>query len=368
MKYKVPFVNFPEQYRRMKPEIDQAVLSCFEGGNFILGEDLASFETNLADYVGTKYAVGVGCGTDALFLSLRALGIREGDEVITVSETFIATISVVVNIGALPILIDVKEDMLMDVDKIEEVLNSKTKAIIPVHLAGAMCDMEKIMSTARKNNLFVIEDACQGLGAEQKGRKAGSFGDVGCFSFHPAKILGAAGNGGSIVTNNEKIADEVKLLRDAGRASKTEIVRHGYNSTLDNLQAAILNVKLKYLSQDIEKRKKLAEIYNNELKDISQVRLPNSQTYQDYILRAENRDKLAEHLLKEGVEVLVREIIPNHKQPGLGLEHFNLPITEKITREKMRLPICSELKEEQVYYAAKKIKEFYFERSEKQGS
>jgi len=137
-----------------------------KGGILFWGEDLASFETNLADYVGTKYAVGVGCGTDALFLSLRALGIREGDEVITVSETFIATISVVVNIGALPILIDVKEDMLMDVDKIEEVLNSKTKAIIPVHLAGAMCDMEKIMSTARKNNLFVIEDACQGLGAE----------------------------------------------------------------------------------------------------------------------------------------------------------------------------------------------------------
>lgn len=360
MEYKVPFVNFPKQYSKIKPEIDKAVFGCFERGSFVLGEELALFEKNFANYIGAKYAIGTGCGTDALFLSLKALGIGEGDEVITVAETFIATISVIVNSGAAPILIDVREDdMLMDADKITANLSSRTKAIIPVHLAGNICDMGKIMRIAKTNNLFVIEDACQGLGSEQQGQKAGSFGDAGCFSFYPAKILGCAGNGGVVVTNDKRIADEIKLLRDAGRKSKSEFVRHGYNSFLDDIQAAVLNVKLKYLSEAIERRKKLAEIYNSELRDQIKIRLLVSQTYQDYLLRAEDRDELTTFLLNEGIEVLVRDIVPNRKQPGLGLEQFNLPVTEKITAQKIRLPICPELEEEQIYYVVKKIKEFY---------
>jgi dTDP-4-amino-4,6-dideoxygalactose transaminase len=361
MKYKVPFVNFPKQYQKIKPEIDKAIESCLEKGAFILQKEVEEFEENLAKFVGTRYAVGVNCGTDALFFSLLAAGIGKGDEVITVSETYVATISKIIHTGATPILVDVREDFLMDMDEVEKAITPQTKAILPVHMAGSICDMERLMALAKKHNLIVIEDACQALGAKakQNGKMAGSFGLTGCFSFYPAKILGAYGDGGAVVTDDEKIANEIRYIRDGGRKSKLQIVKHGYNSLLDNVQAAVLNVKIKYLPGWIERRREIAKMYNEGLKNIPGLKLPKSQTYQDYILRAPKRDKLAKFLEEKRVEVLVRETIPNHLQKGLGLDHFKLPNTERFAREKIRLPVIPELTNEQVKYVIACIKEFY---------
>jgi len=359
MKWKVPFVNFPAQYQKIKPEIDGAIQDCLERGAFILQKEVEEFEKTLAEFVGTKYAIGVNCGTDALFFSLLAAGIGQGDEVITVSEAYIAPISKIIHAGATPVLVDVKDDLLMDMDEAEKAISSKTKAILPVHMAGAICDMERLLLIAKKHNLIVIEDACQALGAKQNNKMAGSFGLTGCFSFYPAKILGAYGDAGAVVTNDEKIANEIRVLRDGGRKNKLEIVRHGYNSLLDNIQAAILNVKFKYLPEWIERRKEIAKMYNEGLKNIPGLKLPQSQTYQDYILRAPRRDELAKFLEEKGVEVLVRETIPNHLQKDLGLSYCKLPNTERFAREKIRLPIVPELTNKQVEYVIERIKKFY---------
>ena len=215
------------------------------------------------------------------------------------------------------------------------------------------------MQIAKKHNLIVIEDACQALGAKQNNKMAGSFGLTGCFSFYPAKILGACGDAGAVVTNDENIYNEIRLLRDGGRKNKLQIVRHGYNSLLDNIQAAILNVKFKYLPGWIERRREIAKMYDEGLKHIPGLKLPKSQTYQDYILRAPNRDGLAKFLEQKRVEVLIRETIPNHLQEGLGLDHFKLPNTERFAKEKIRLPIVPELTNEQVEYVINCIQEFY---------
>lgn len=359
MKWRVPFVDFPKQYHKIKPEIDKAIQSCLDRGAFILQKDVEEFENSLAEFIGTKYAIGLNCGTDALFFSLLTAGIGNGDEVITVSETYIAPTSKIIHAGATPILVDVKDDFLMDIDEVEKAITPKTKAILPVHFSGSICDMERLMPIAKKHNLIVIEDACQALGAKQNGKMAGSFGLTGSFSFYPAKILGAYGDAGAVVTNDEGIANEIRLLRDGGRKNKLEIVRHGYNSLLDNIQASVLNVKLQYLPEWIERRKEIAQMYDQGLRDVPGLKLPTSQTYQDYILRAPRRDELAKFLEEKGVEVLVRETVPNHLQKELGLSHFKLPNTERFAKEKIRLPIVPELSNEQVEYVIGCIQEFY---------
>ena len=296
---KVPFVNYPLQYRNLKKEIDEAIQNTLERGDLILRGDVESFEKKLADFVGTKYAVALNSGTDALFLSLKAASIGKGDEVITVSHSFIASITAIVQSGATPILVEVREDFLMDMDKVEEAITPKTKAIIPVHLNGRTCDMEKLMAISEKHNLIVIEDAAQALGAEFNGKKAGSFGQTGCFSFYPAKILGCPGDGGAITTNSLEIAEKIRLLRDHGQKTKTEIVCYGWNSRLDNLQAAILNVKFKYLPEWIKRRREIAKIYDKGLSDIPRVKLPSDSdsggkhfdVFQNYVIRAEKRDE-----------------------------------------------------------------------------
>jgi len=367
MKYKVPFVNYPLQYQDLKKEIDGAMQNTLGRGDLILRKDVDDFERNLADFVGTKYAIGLNSGTDALFLSLKAAGIGGGDEVITVSHTFIASVTAIVQSGATPVLIEVGEDFLMNIDKVEEVITSRTKAIMPVYLNGRVCDMEKLMDIAEKHNLIVIEDAAQALGAEFQGEKAGSLGLTGCFSFYPAKVLGCFGDGGAITTNNLEIAEKIRLLRDHGEKSKTEIVCYGWNSRLDNLQAAVLNVKLKYLPEWIKRRREIAKIYNKGLSDILGVKLPPSpdsnsehfDVYQNYVLRVEKRDELFEYLKENGVETLVKDPIPNHWQKGLGLSHFPLPFTEQLAKEVISLPMYPELTNDQVNYVIKTIKEFY---------
>jgi len=365
--YKVPFVAYSLQYKNLKKEIERAIDNVLLRGDLILRKDVEVFEKKLANFVGTKYAVGLNSGTDALFLSLLSAGIGKGDEVITVSHTFMASIAAIVQCGAKPILVDVADDFLMDTDKIEKVITSKTKAVMPVHLNGRMCDMDKLMKVAKKHNLLVIEDAAQSLGAKYKGKMAGSFGLTGCFSFYPAKILGCFGDGGAITTNSLKIAENIRYLRDHGQKSKTNIVFFGWNSRLDNLQAAILNVKFKYLSEWIKKRKKTAEIYNKGLSGISEIKIPPSSdsnhkysdVYQNYVLRAQKRDKLSRFLKEKGVETLIKDPIANHLHLKLGLSHFKLPLTEKLAKEVISLPMYPELTRQQIEYVIKSVREFY---------
>ena len=367
MEYKVSFVNYKIQYQNLKEKIDKAIEKILKAGDLILRGDVEDFEKNLASLVGTKYAVGVNSGTDALLLSLRAAGIGSGDEVITVSHTFVASIAVIVHIGAIPVLVDAKEDFTIDVDKIEAAITERTKAILPVHLNGRVCEMDKLMDIAQKHNLIVIEDAAQSLGAEFKGKKAGSFGKTGCFSFYPAKILGAYGDAGGVTTDDEEIAEKIRLFRDHGQKTKREIVCYGWTARLDNLQAAILNLKFKYLTEWIKKRREIAAIYNDGLKGVQGIKLPpapNSDeryfdVYQNYVLKAEKRDDLFNFLKEKGVETLIKDPVANHKQPALGLSHFNLPYSEKLAEQVISLPMYPELNREEIDYVISCVKKFY---------
>ena len=365
MSYKIPFVNYPLQYRNLEEEISKAIKDVLNRGDLILRKDVEEFEKNLASFLGVKYAVGVNSCTDAMILSLKAAGIKEEDEVITVSHTFFATIEAIVHCGAKPILIDVNEDFLMDADKIEKAITPKTRAIMPVHLNGRVCGMDKIMEIAEKNNLIIIEDAAQALGAMFENKKAGSFGLAGCFSFYPAKLLGAFGDGGAVVANDEHFAEKIRLLRNHGQKTKTEIVLYGFTSRLDNLQAAVLNVKFKYLPSFIERRREIAGLYNQGLSDLTEVKLPpksderHFDVYQNYVARAEKRDELFEFLKEKGVETLIKDPFPNHLQAELGLSRFSLPLTEQLAKEVISLPLYPELTDSQIEYVISCIREFY---------
>ena len=376
MDYKVPFVGYKLQYRNLKSEIDKAIQNALQRGDLILRRDVQEFEKKLANFLGVKYAVGVNSGTDALIFALKAAGIGPGDEIITVSHTFIASIAAIIHCGAKPILVDVKEDFLIDVDKIEEAINPQTKAILPVHLNGRVCEMDKIMKVAKKHHLIVIEDAAQALGAKFNGKMVGSFGISGCFSFYPAKLLGSFGDAGAVVTDDEKIAEKIRLFRNHGQKPPA-ILCYGWTSRLDNLQAAVLNVKFKYLKKWIKKRREIAALYNNGLSDIPEVKLPPAPSfakasagkpnsderyfyiYQNYVLKAQKRDELFEFLKEKGVETLIKDPVPVHHHPNLGLFHFKLPYTEKLAKEVISLPIYPELTQEQIDYVIGCIKDFY---------
>lgn len=367
MKYRAPFVNYSLQYTNLKKEIDQAIEKVLLHGDLILRQDVEQFERNIASFVGTKHAVGVNSCSDALFFSLMTAGIKPSDEVVTVSHTFFATIEAINHVGAVPILVDVKDDFLMDMSKLKKVINPKTKAIIPVHLNGRVCDMEQLTAIAKKHNLIIIEDAAQALGAVYKGEKAGSFGLAGCFSFYPAKILGALGDGGAITTNSSDLAERIRLLRNHGQKTKTELVCYGFTSRLHNLQAAVLNIKIKYLSTWIGRRREIADFYQKGLSGIKCIKLPpapnNSQerfdVYQNYVLRAEKRDELFNFLKEKGVETLIKDPVPNHCHKNLGLSYFSLPFTEKLSKEVISLPMYPELEDAQVDYVINCIKNFY---------
>ena len=366
MKYKVPFVNYSLQYKNLEKEIDAAIKKVLSEGQLILREDVERFEKKLAEFLGVKYVVSLNSGTDALIFALKSAGIGPGDEVITVSHTFFATIEAIIHNGAKPVFVEVREDFLINPNQIEEKITKKTKAIIAVHYNGRMCEMDKIMEIAAKHNLFVIEDSAQALGATYNNKKAGSFGTAGCFSFYPAKILGTAGDGGAVCTNDEQIAEKARLLRGHGIKGKTEIVLYGFTSRLDNLQAAILNVKLPYLGDWIIKRREIAKRYQEGLGDLKEVKtppppeeIPNFDVYQNYVLKAKKRNELYNYLKEQSVETLIKDPVANHKHPGLGLENFSLPYTEQLADQVISLPMYPELTNEQVDYVIKTVKEFY---------
>lgn len=364
---RVPYIDLSSQYEQYKNQMITIFEKIASSGQFILREEVVQFESEAATYLGVKYAVGVNSGTDALFLSLKAMGVQEGDEVITVSHTFIATIAAIVHCGATPVLVDIAMDGNIDVNKIESAITARTKAIVVVHMNGKVCDMDSIIPIAEKYNLMVLEDAAQAFGASYNGRFAGSFGVCGAFSFHPMKVLGCMGDGGLITTDDENIYKKLLLLRNHGQQTKSDLVLFGYNSRLDNLQAAILLQRLTVFESELTKRDAIANFYNQHLSSISQIVLPKCHennrrdVFSSYVILAENRDILFDHLVSSGIEVAIHWNTPNHKQEKLGLDHFELDVTETYSKQVLSLPIHPYLSEVQLQYVVDRLIEFYAE-------
>jgi dTDP-4-amino-4,6-dideoxygalactose transaminase len=373
MAYKVKFVEPGKLYRMIKWELDAAYFEVMSKGDLIDRGQLRQFEENLAAFVGTKYAVGLNSGYDALHMSLRAAGIGPGDRVIVPAHTFLATCSAVVNVGATPVLVDVGKDFNIDCDKVEELLKSairhppsKIRGIIPVHLSGYMADMPRLMKIAERYNLVVVEDACQSLGSSIDGKGAGSWGLTGCWSFYPFKILGGYGDGGAITTNDPDIALFARRMRYNGEDRDTgEYHGHGFTCLLDNLQAAFLDVKLRYLPGWIKRRKAIAERYREAFSDLPDLLLPHydrpgfDHVYQNYTVRSRQGNDFSEYLKANGVEVLTQFRKPYYKHEALKLEDPGFPETEAISREVCSLPMNVEITDGEVEYVISAVRSFY---------
>ena len=364
--FNIPFVDLKIQYQTIADEVNREIIDVIKKADFILGENVEFFEKEFANYCEARFAVGLDTGTSALELTLRAYDIGEGDEVITVANTFIATASAIAFTGAEPVLVDINPQTYnIDASLIEKVITSKTRAIIPVHLYGQPADMDAIMEIAKANGLKVIEDACQAHGARYKGRKIGSIGDVACFSFYPAKNLGAYGDGGIAVTNDSELAERLKMLRNYGQKEKYNHLFLAYNRRLDTIQAAVLRVKLRYLDAWNESRRQNARLYNEFFKE-SNVVVPYKADYAEhvyhlYVIRVNNRDGLQAHLKSKGIATGIHYPIPIHLQKAyqyLGYRLGDFPITDAYADEILSLPMFPELTVEQVKYVVETINQF----------
>jgi dTDP-4-amino-4,6-dideoxygalactose transaminase len=367
----IPYVNVALQHSLIKDELLKAVGEILDKGNFILGSEVDEFEKRFAALCGVRYAVGVNSGTDALILSLKAIGIGPGDEVITVPNSFVATASCIKIVGARPVFIDVRDDYNMDPNLIESVITEHTRAILPVHLTGRPADMDPIMAIARMYNLHVIEDAAQAVAAEYKGTRVGSFGSIGCFSLHPLKTLNACGDGGVLTTNDAELAAKFKIMRNLGLESRDNCVLWSSNSRLDTLQAAILLVKLKYLDGWTEKRRLNAKYYCEHLADLPQVNVPTDKTYEfsvyhTYVIQAEKRDKLRAFLAENGIGTGIHYPRPIHLQTvaaELNYSPGSFPVAEGQVNRILSLPVYPELDEEQLNHIIDSIHKFYQDQS-----
>jgi len=368
---KIPLVDLKAQYESIKEEIDAAINSVIQQGQFILGPDVQAFEKELAAYCGTRFAVGVASGTDALHLALLACGIEPGNEVITTPFTFIATAEAITNCGAIPVFVDIEPQTYnIEPAQIESRITSKTKAIIPVHLYGQPVAMDPIMELGKKHNLKVIEDCAQALGAEYKGRKVGSLGDAGCLSFFPAKNLGAYGDGGMVITNDPKVAETVDMLRKHGSKASYYHLIPGFNSRLDTLQAAILRVKLKHLDRWNELRRSRALLYNQLLSQIGSVEPPyleehNKHSYKYYTIRMKDshldRSEFRKQLESSGIQTAVYYPLSLHLQEvykPLGYKQGDFPQSERAQQQVFSLPMYPELGDQQIEEVVGKIKSF----------
>lgn len=361
----IQMVDVVTQYRRIKPEIDAAIQGVLDSGHYVLGEAVKEFEANVARYLGVKHAVGCASGTDALQLALMALNIGPGDEVVTTPHTFIATAEAIVLLGATPVYVDI-DPVTYNIDpaKIEAAITKKTKAIIPVHLYGHAADMDPIMDVANKHGLAVIEDAAQAIGARYKGKKVGGIGTIGCVSFYPSKNLGAYGDGGLVVTNDDKIAEKIRMIANHGSRVRYRHELLGVNSRLDSIQAAILNVKLKYLDEWNETRRTVAQKYHHLLDGLDVVR-PHEASYahhiyHQYTIRVHNRDTVAQYLTSKQIPNAIYYPIPLHQQEalrGIGNTHQSFPNTEKAAAEVISLPMHTELTDVQQEYIVAAVKE-----------
>jgi dTDP-4-amino-4,6-dideoxygalactose transaminase len=362
----IAFMDLGKQYEEIKTEVREGLERVLQKGNFILGEEEKTFEEEFASYCGAKFAVGVNSGTDALFLGLLSLGIGKDDEVIVPAFTYIASALAVSYTGAKPVFVDIEENTYnIDTGKIEKAITKKTKAIMPVHLYGHPVDMGPLIKIARKHNLKIIEDCAQAHGAtckirDQKSKirniKVGTFGDMGCFSFYPTKNLGAAGDGGIVITDNEDIYKKLLMLRDYGRKNRYEHVIKGYNSRLDTLQAVILSAKLKRLDKWNEMRRKNASIYSKLLQGKNNIVIPVEESYAKHVyhvfaIRIKRRDSVCEELKKKGISVLVHYPIPLHLQEAykeLRYKKGDFPVAERVSQEIVSLPMYPHLKEEDI--------------------
>ena len=390
----IPLIDLKAQYESLAKELNEATLEVLSSANYIMGKNVLDFEKEFAEYIGVKHAISVGNGTDALVLSLKALGIGPNDEVITTPFTFFATAEAISAVGATPVFVDVDKDTFnIDVTKIEEKITNKTKAIMPVHIFGQCADMDEINEIAKKHNLYVIEDACQAIGGKYKGRNVGSLGDIACFSFFPTKNLGCAGDGGMIVTNDDNIAIIAKALRTHGSGENGQKAYNllndieeevksaegsndtiynplkyynyliGYNTRLDAIQAAILKVKIKEIDNWNAKRREIAKLYNEALKDTDFV-TPTCKddvesVYHMYILQSENREEVLQKLKEANIATGVYYPVPLHLQKvykNLGYKEGDMPVAEYLSHRTFAIPVYPELTEEQIQYIINNLK------------
>ncbi|MCS3897845.1 dTDP-4-amino-4,6-dideoxygalactose transaminase [Bradyrhizobium japonicum USDA 38] len=361
-------MDLKAQYRQIKPEVDAAVARAIESTQFVLGPEVTTFEKRFADYCSTSHCIAVSSGTSALHLALLAAGVGPGDEVITVSMTFVATTAAVLYSGAKPVFVDVDPvTWTMDPALIEAAITPRTKAIMPVHLHGLMADMDPIMEIARRRGLIVIEDAAQAHGAEYKGRRAGSIGDFGCFSFYPGKNLGAYGEGGAIVTSQPELARKVSLLRDWGQEAKYNHVVAGYNYRMDGIQGAVLNVKMNYIESWTESRRSLAAQYDHFMAKLSIARPQppkhSRHVYHVYAVGLSRRDEVLSALQEAGIGVGIHYPVPVHLQKAyanLDYRAGDFPVTESLANRFLSLPIFPELHSEQVIEVAAALEKSAF--------
>jgi dTDP-4-amino-4,6-dideoxygalactose transaminase len=352
----IPFVDLKAQYKSIKPEIDDAIARVVESTSFILGPEVESFEQAFAQYVGARFCIGVNSGTTALQLALLANSVGRGDEVIVPTNSFFATAEAVSATGATPRFVDADPvSYTIDVSKIKAAITSRTRAIIPVHLYGQSADLDPICEIAKRNNLVVIEDAAQAHGARYKGLRTGPLGDVGCFSFYPGKNLGAYGEAGALVTNNEVLADRARLLRDHGSREKYRHDVIGYNFRLEAIQAAILRVKLRHLETWNDLRRAHAARYHELLKDCALI-LPSEMpyarhVYHVYVVQSDSRDQLLRRLLAAGIQTGIHYPVPIHLQPAyasLGYQRGDFPVTERLCERVLSMPMFAELSDDQI--------------------
>jgi dTDP-4-amino-4,6-dideoxygalactose transaminase len=368
MAMKIPFFNYPALFKRNEDEIMALVRDVLSRGAFILQKDLEEFESNLRKFLNVKHAFGVADGTNALILALRAAGIGLGHEVIVCSHTYVATAASVHFVGATPVLVECGADHMIDPKAVEKAVTRRTRAIMPTQLNGRTADMDALQRIADRNGLMIIEDAAQALGSRCKGRHAGTFGLAGTFSFYPAKLLGCFGDGGAVVTNDDAIAEKLFLYRDHGRNKDGEVVTWGTNCRLDNLQAAVLNWKLKTFEKEIDRRRQIASTYHDALKDIGDIIPPPPpvkngdyfDVYQNYEIESGRRDELKSYLSEQGIGTIIQwggKAV--HQLQGLGFDDVRLPVTEKMTSRFLMLPMHTALSDDDVSYICKSIRRFY---------
>ena len=366
MQIRVPFLDLNAHHAPLRAEFDRAIAEVIDSGAFAGGPFVEKFEASFAAFNHAQHAIGLGSGTEALWLSLLACGIGAGDEVITVPNTFMATAEAITYCGAQPIFVDVEESTYtMDPAALEKVLTPKTRAIIPVHLFGQPADMDPILDFAREHDLFVIEDAAQAHGAEYKGRRVGTLGDAGCFSFYPGKNLGAFGEAGAVVTDNSELQEKIRILRDHGQVRKYRHTMVGWNCRMDGIQAAILSVKLKHLESANSRRRAHASQYNQAFEGVEEVATPfeapyAKHVYHIYAIRVQERDEVMWLLKEKGIQCGVHYPVPVHLQKAyqsLGYDTGALPISEQTALEFISLPMFPELTETQIAMVALGVRE-----------
>jgi len=363
----IPFFNYRGAFSAREEEFIEIIRDVLRRGAFIQQRDLAEFEDALARYLGVSHAIGVGNATDGLIFCFRAAGIGPGDEVIFPSHTMVASPAAVAHVGGIPVAVDCGPDHLIDPDAIEAAITERTRAIMPVQLNGRTADMDRIEAIAAKHNLIIIEDAAQALGSKFKGRYAGTFGVAAAFSFYPAKILGCFGDGGAVVTNNADVARKISLLRDHGRNENGEVEFWGFNSRLDNLQAAILHAQFRDYDEIIDRRRSIARLYDSLLSDLAELVLPpgpdqggdHFDVYQNYEIEADRRDELRSYLSDKGIGTIMQwGGTPVHQFKGLGFT-VSLPRTERFFERCLMLPMNMMVSDEEVRYIAASVRGFY---------